>query len=236
MKKHHKKLLLTTLLGWLAVVCIAWLWFVLPIVLRNFASEKLGSALKREASIRRITINPFRLVVGIEGLTLSEADGRPFVMVDGARANIQLSSLWRGLVIHDLELRNPHLRIVREDADGFNFTDMIPPPTTEPVVEEESEPTAIYIGQVSIKGLHVLVDDRLMTTQHVLRGFDLSATDISSEDLAAKLDVSAFLNSAKLAISATVDMPNADVVLGLEDCDVTHYLAYLPLPRIPAFP
>src|SRR4051812_13045484 len=77
-------LLLYALLGFL----------VLPPIVKAVAIKQISKQLDREVSIRRVRLNPFVLSGLIRELVVKDKDGQPFLSVDEAYANFQLSSLF----------------------------------------------------------------------------------------------------------------------------------------------
>ena len=70
-------------------------FFVVPPVARSQIVRLARSKLHREATVARVTFNPFTLAGAVEGLDLKDRDGAPLFKVERIAANLQVSGIFR---------------------------------------------------------------------------------------------------------------------------------------------
>ena len=106
-----------------AVVVYALLGFFLaPWLVKNTATDAVRENLGVELRLRKVTVNPFVLSLGINGLELDDPDGEPFLAIDRVFINFQLSSLFRwALTFREFHIESPKLHLARDGDGEFNF-------------------------------------------------------------------------------------------------------------------
>lgn len=102
-------------------------FLVLPRILRSVLQQKLSEALHRSATVRELRVNPFRLSVDLRGVQIAERDGRTrFLSFGELHVNASLASVWkRGLVVDELRLSDPYVRLARGPDGTYNFSDLL---------------------------------------------------------------------------------------------------------------
>ena len=92
------------------------------------AVSQLGAALGRPVTLDDVDLRPFRRQVTAVNLAVAEPDGRkPFAGFDRLDIHLRiLPLLWRRLIIRELTLVNPRVRIVRTGPATFNVSDLLP--------------------------------------------------------------------------------------------------------------
>ncbi|MFT5128408.1 MAG: hypothetical protein ACI8W8_002018, partial [Rhodothermales bacterium] len=231
---RHKKLIRVALLYWLGIVALGWLYFILPIILSNVACEKLTTALKREANIRRVTFNPFRLRLTVEGITVQGPDGAAFFACEQLSANVRIGAITGAALLDDLQVHSPHLRIIRTDETSFNFSDLlIPDPNApaKPPADPDAKPLEVAVDTVIVSDLHLRLSDRLTATEHCIAGVQLQAHSVTEDIFAAMAGhLEGRVNDAGLVVDLTTRDQRIALTMALTDSDLTHYLPYVPLP------
>ena len=93
-----------------------------------FAVSQLRAALGRPVALDDVDLRVFRRQVTAEGLAVAEPDGRqPFAGFSRLDVHLRiLPLLWRRLIIRELTLVNPRVRIVRTGPATFNVSDLFP--------------------------------------------------------------------------------------------------------------
>ena len=112
----------------LAVVVLAGvLDVVLPGIVQKQAQQWVATHTGRTLQIEGISINPLTLQVEIRGLRLSEPGSKDlFAGFQSLRLNFSARSLLgRGLIVDEVDLTSPYLRIVRTGPRSFNFSDLL---------------------------------------------------------------------------------------------------------------
>ena len=102
-------------------------FFVLPPVLKSVLTKELSKALVREVTIDRVKINPYALSMTIRGLLIKERSGAgTFVSCDELYVNLQsLSALRMALVLKEIRVTGPYIRITRNQDLSYNFSDLL---------------------------------------------------------------------------------------------------------------
>src|SRR5262245_41113880 len=70
-------------------------FFIVPPVARSQIVKLARTKLHREATVSRVTFNPFTLAGAVEGLNLKDRDGAPLFKIDRVAANFQISGIFR---------------------------------------------------------------------------------------------------------------------------------------------
>lgn len=79
----------------------------------------------RDLHFGSITLNPFTLSIAINHVRIDNPDGTPFIALDILRANLSLTSLWRGLTLDDLTVGALQVQVTQTAPDRFNFSDIL---------------------------------------------------------------------------------------------------------------
>ena len=89
---------ISIVVGSLVVVFTITGFFILPPVLTSVVSKNLGQALHRQVTIQKIRINPYTLVVEVQGMSIKDQD-RPeaFVSLDRSWSTLNGHPYSRGL-------------------------------------------------------------------------------------------------------------------------------------------
>ena len=168
-----KKKLFTKLAvaGSLCLIIYAVLGFlVLPLIVKPLLTDKLTQFLHQDVSIEKIRINPYSLSVAAEGLTVTtRKTSQKLASWSELYVNLQsFSSLVnRALVIKELRLREPCLRIERDEDGNLNIHSLFPQKETDTTNEErddekargEEERFALRIDLVELEGGKLFFSD-----------------------------------------------------------------------------
>jgi uncharacterized protein involved in outer membrane biogenesis len=175
MTRHLKKGLIATLalLALLAMYAIVGFYLVPMLVLKQLPSliqEETG----QQATVNTIRLNPFTLVLEMDGFNLTAKDGKTLVSFESMSADLNAfeSATLRGVVLDVVELRKPQFNVARRADGSFNFADLQPkPPETEPKKPASNDNgMALLIHLVAIQEGHIAWTD-------------LSSGQLLSEDL-----------------------------------------------------
>jgi uncharacterized protein involved in outer membrane biogenesis len=153
-------------------------FFALPAILRPLAEKDLKESLHRPVSIQRVTFNPYNLSLAVYGVTISEPDGKErFVSVDKLLADVQLASVIHlGVVLKELRVINPYLRVIRNEDLSYNFSDLL----AGPKKKKKGKPLDFYAGNIIITGGDIVFDDRPKKASHVMDKITLTVPYISN--------------------------------------------------------
>lgn len=193
-------------------------FYGVPLLLRHVAVPKLGAALARPVTVGDVSFNPNTLDLRIEDLHIGERAGEEgFVDVGRLAVNASWASLFKlSPVVESLAIESPQVRIVRLDAQRFNFSDLVPAAPADAPAEAESAPLAFQLGAVEISDGSVLFVDRSGAQEATLRLAPLRvhAQDVDSGRMPWPIEVSTALDGAgTLALSGTVTPEPLDLAL-----------------------
>ena len=228
-------------------------FFVAPLVLRPVAEHRLGRWLGRKVTIDRIHVNPFALSVSVDRLAVFEADGRaPFVSLRRLYVNAELTSvLRRALVVREIRLESPRVRIERRqapagdstDAAVYNFSDIVarlaaPAKTPGSAAAGGSGLPRFSLNNIRVLDGALVFDDLPLAGHHEITGFTLGVPFLSTllvdvdtfvaPGMSGRLDGTPFALSGRSKLFK--DTIETVVALRLDALDVTRYLAYAPVP------
>ena len=109
-------------------------------------TKQLTAALHRDVSIREVRVNPFALSATLRGFAVKEPQGpETFVSFEELYVNLESTSLFRwGVVVKELRLTKPFIRVVRRQDESYNFSDLLARPE---VATERPGKAAAVLGQ-----------------------------------------------------------------------------------------
>lgn len=156
-------------LGWLGGLLLFYTVFgflILPLIVKSVAIKQLSSQLDRQVSIRQVRINPYALSATIRGLLVKDKDGEPFLSVEEAHANFQLSSFFgKPWVFKDIWTKKPYCRVQINKDYTFNFSDLLTKfsrPSPKP--KKTAKPLFLHIGRFEIAGATASFTDETLST------------------------------------------------------------------------
>ncbi len=213
-------------------------FFVLPLVIKPIAQEKLTAALHRHVSIEKISINPYALSVTIRGFKISEpapAPG-PFVAFDELYVNLYgLSSLFqRKLNVEEITLTKPYISITREEDSSYNFSDLLPGDEKKPT--PASKPFYFSLNNIQIVGGSIDFRDTPNKTKHNVRNMNLAVPVISNMEQYVinyvEPKFSANINGNPFELQGKtkpfVDSRETVFDIDISDLDIPFYWQYVP--------
>ncbi len=214
-------------------------FFALPPIVKHVAVGKMSEMLHRPVAIKSISINPYALSLNVEGLEIKEQEGSDtFAGFDSLYVNLQAASLFRwGPVLNEIKLVNPTFRVVRAEADRFNFSDLIEEFGAKPKTEESGPIPAFSLNNIQITGGKVEFDDRVVNEKHVVNEITLMLPFVSSMAYATEIFVephfSATINGAPLSLTGKskpfADTRESEFVLALNNLQLPKYFDYSPV-------
>src|SRR5574337_2041294 len=121
---------LRKLLIWFGAVfaaLILFAFFGLPPLAKSFLMRTLSEALHREVTIQQMRINPFTLSLTVKGVAVKDrATSDTFASFDQLFVNLESFSAFRlALIIKELRLDRPYLRIIHHQDGSYNFSDLL---------------------------------------------------------------------------------------------------------------
>jgi uncharacterized protein involved in outer membrane biogenesis len=212
-----------------------------PGVVRDRAVQWVAARTGRTLTIERIRVNPLTLSIEIHGLALTDSDTLPFVAFERLRLNLSARSLLeRALIVKELRLERPSVRLVRTAANAYNFSDLLALGSEEPSqpTSKKREPLRFSLNNITVTdGSIEFIDQAVMpTAQHRVHDLQLAvpfvgnvaylADEYVSPHLSASVNDAPFTFEGKLKPFA--DTVEATVGINIVNLDLPEYAAYLP--------
>ena len=124
-------------------------FFVLPPILKSILTKKLSENLHRSVTINQIKINPYALSIAVRGLTIKDKDSsETFVSFDEFFLNLQSVSIPKmALILKEVRLRNPYIKIVRRPDKSYNFSDLMEKKESAPPEKEKVQTPQVFTEQ-----------------------------------------------------------------------------------------
>ncbi len=166
--------------AFLVVVAIAG-FLIAPPVLKNVLVGKLSETLHRKTAIREVAVNPFALSVSVRGFVLDARNGTdPFLAFDELYVNLEAVSLFRGgPIFKEVRLERPVLRVVRTDANTYNFSDLLEEFASKPDAAEK-KPVRFSLNNIRLHGGAVEFRDDPKNRVHKVTDIELSVPFVSN--------------------------------------------------------
>lgn len=208
-------------------------FFALPPILKSVLTKQIQEKTGRQASIGKISTNPYWLTADIRDLVVKDRDGTPFLSFDELFMDLQAISVFKpGPVLKEVRLVRPYLKVVRNPDLTYNVLDL--PAFKKP--QAKKKPTYYSVNNIQIYGGKVDFHDVPKKSLHSLTDIDMSVPFVSDfsyyvdtfvlPSFSARLDgrsVSLKGRTKPFAASRETQF-NIDI----KDLDLTKYIAYLP--------
>lgn len=216
-----------------------------PPLIKHLLVSQLGAALHREVAVESVSLNPYTLTATIRGLSVREkaADGAAgqagaeVLGFDSLRVNAELgSAAVAGIVIKEVELLGPRLRVTRHPDKRYNFSDLLDEWMAKPK-EEGGPPPRFSVSNIQISGGKLEFDDRLEGVSHAVTDLTLRLPFVSSLSFFADTYVephfSATINGAPLVLTGKsrpfAESHESELALDLDNLQLARYFAYSPV-------
>ncbi len=200
--------------------------------------------LNRKVELGDIKVSLFS-GIEIHGLTVYEQEGSEvFVSTDLVRLKYQLLPLLAmKVVIDEVRLEKPRIRVVRLKNGQFNFSDLLGTSEKEagaskPTVNQDSTkaqnsaPLSLLVSNVLLQDGYLIFLDHVLNDKAPYR-YEVSALQIAAKgvSLSGKVPVSiqCQLNGSQLALDGHVNLQplSGDFEIQLQDLDVVAFKPYL---------
>lgn len=225
---------------WFAAFFVAVTLFAfvgLPPLVRSFLVRTLSDTLHREVAIQQIKINPLTLSLTVKGLLVKDRETPDtFVSFDQLFINLQsFSALRWALILKEVRLDRPYIRIVRHQDGSYNFSDLLGAGSSDQ--GSNAAPPKFSFNNIQIVGGSVDLIDQPKQTNHTVRDLNIAIPFISNYPyyietsieprISATINGSRYLLEGKTKPFASTRQTTFDVEV--TDLDIPHYLAYVPV-------
>lgn len=217
-------------------------FFVVPPLAKYLLVKNLSENLHRDVSINQIKVNPLKLTVALKGAVVKEKETSEAVLsFDEFFANIQAISLFkRAIVISEIRLTKPYVKLIRDEHGSYNFSDLIEKTfedTSPP--EKTSKPIQFSINNIIISGGAIDFLDIPKEVFHEITELNLAVPFVSNikyhvqnfiqPKFSALINGDAFVIEGKTKPFA--DSLETDFDINIKDLDLADYIGYVPNRR-----
>jgi len=156
----------------------------LPPIVKSILVKKLSENLRREVTIQRLKFNPYTLSLTVSGFLIKEPkSSEAFVSLDELYLNLQsLSVLRMALILKEIRLKQPYIRVQRNEDESYNFSDLLekkgPNPTEKP--KEKPKPLRFSLNNIRIENGNINFWDGPKQTKHTIRELNISLPFLSN--------------------------------------------------------
>jgi uncharacterized protein involved in outer membrane biogenesis len=238
--KRFKKLIIGFIVFFVLFTLVG--FFILPPILKSVLVKKLSESLRREVAISQIKVNPYTLSLTIRGFKVKDRqEAETFLSFDELFVNLQsFSALRFALILKEVRLTNPFIRISRGADLSYNFSDLLEkktetPPATPPA--EKGKPFRFSLNNIQLINGSIDFWDGPKQTKHTVRDLNIGVPFISS--IPSQIDIfvqptfSAKINETAYRLQGNTK-PFRDTLetvfdIHIQDLDLPYYLAYSPV-------
>ncbi len=211
-------------------------FFAVPPILKSVLTKQLTAALHRDVTIREVRFNPFALSTTLRGLTIKEPQGpETFVSLEELYLNLEASSVFRwAIVIKELRLSKPFLRIVRRQDQTYSFSDLLQ--SREAPQPPPPKPLRFSVNNIRIVDGGVDFLDETVGKTHTVRELNIGIPFLSN--IPSRINtfvqpgLSAVVNGTRYTLRGETkpfaESLETSLNLNIADLDLPYYLAYLP--------
>jgi uncharacterized protein involved in outer membrane biogenesis len=214
-------------------------FLVLPPVLKSVLIKELSRNLNREVMINQIRINPYAFSATVRGLTVKERNGAgTFLSCDEIFLNLRSTSvLRRALILEEIRLTKPYIRISRNEDLTYNFSDLLEQKEPASPKKANSRPPGFSLNNITIKEGSADFLDQPTRTTHTVRDLKIGIPFLSNiasyvqrfvrPHFSAKIDDALYTINGRAKPFA--DSLETSIDVDIKDLDIRHYLAYVPV-------
>ena len=236
LRPHFKKILIGLILFFVAFTLVG--FFGLPPILKSILTKQLSENLHRSVTINQIKINPYALSIAVRGLTVKEKESsETFLSCEEIFLNLEsLSALKRALILSEIRLKQPFIKITQHPDRSYNFSDLIEKKETKPPEKEKSKPLNFSLNNIKIENGSIDFLDESKQKKHTVRELNIGVPFLSNIPYFVETYVqpsfSAKINGTPYTIQGKTkpfaDSRETTFDININDLDIPYYLAYVP--------
>ncbi len=170
--------------------------------------------------------------------TEAEKGAETFVAFDELYLNLQTVSIFkRGVILSELRIEKPYVKIVRNEDLTYNFSDLVQSKEPEPELATKSEPLKFSLNNISISNGKVSFSDLPKHTEHSVSDINAALPLISNlpyyVDTYVTPSFEAKLNGRPVALKGQtkpfMDTLETTFDVNIKNMDIPYYLEYVPV-------
>jgi uncharacterized protein involved in outer membrane biogenesis len=214
-------------------------FFVVPPILKSILTKQLSENLHREVTINQIKVNPYTLSITARGLLVKDRGrSETFVSCGEIYLNFQSSSILRlALILSEITLKQPFMRITRNQDMSYNFSDLVEKKESKPPEKAKPKPLRFSLNNIQIENGSIDFLDEPKQRKHTVRELTIGIPFLSNipayvqryvqPHFSAKINDSLYTLEGKTKPFA--DSLETSLDINIKDLDIPYYLAYVPM-------
>jgi len=238
MKKEKMLMPKKIIIGLVVVILVYTLsgFYLLPYVLRSVLTDKLSENLHRQVTIEDIDTNPYIISARVKGLVVKDPEGKDtFSSFEELYINLQgISAFKQALIIKEIRLLGPYIKIIREDNQQYNFSDLLGGEQKKD--QGESKPVDFFLGNIQVTRGRIDVVDSPKNTEHELTDISFTLPFLSNigehSEVFVQPHFEATINGTRTVVEGQSkpfhDSLETIFQINLKGIDIPYYLEYLP--------
>ncbi|MGZ3513672.1 MAG: AsmA family protein, partial [Thermodesulfobacteriota bacterium] len=157
-------------------------FFSFPPILKSILTKQLSQNLHREVTIGQIKFNPYTLCITARGLRVKDRTGpETFVSCDEIFLNLQSLSVIRlALILKEIRLTKPYIRVTRNQDQSYNFSDLIEKKESKPPEKEKSKRLRFSVNNIRIQEGSIDFSDEPEKIHHTVRELNIGLPFLSN--------------------------------------------------------
>lgn len=166
--------------GLLAAYTVAGFW-LMPLVIKNQVPKFALAELARQATIGRVSFNPYTLRLEAQNLRLAEADGAPLFAIGKLAVQLQWKSLVRrAWSFAEIRITAPSANLVIAPDGKFNLAELLATLARRPHEASTDALTRLIIGRFTLEQGKVDMRDRRAGYTNNFFPIDFELTNFST--------------------------------------------------------
>lgn len=225
---------------WSATVFAAFLalaFFGLPPLVKSLLIRRLSASLHREVSIQEVTINPLTLSVTVRDLLVKDrAASDTFASFEELFVNVEgLSALRAALVVKEIRVSRPFIRIIRHQDNTYNFSDLVG--RGESQKSGAVQPLKFSLNNIQVINGGIDFLDEPKQKKHTVRAANIAVPFISNFphhiETFIQPTFSATINDTQYSLAGKTKplAPSLETALDfkIDNLDIAYYFPYIPV-------
>jgi hypothetical protein len=220
-------------------------FFVVPPVMKSVLIKQISKNLHREVSIGQIRVNPYSLSISVKRILIKDrVNAETFVSLDELFVNASIASIFkRAIIIKELRIAGPYIRIIRNRDESYNFSDLLAlkggdkdkPKGAQ--AGEKGKPLLFSINNIVISACRIDFFDGPKNVQHNVKDMNVAIPFISNTEYYVNTYVqpsfSAHINGSPYVLQGKTkpfaEPREAYLDIDIKGLDFPQYMAYLPV-------
>ncbi|WP_457574057.1 DUF748 domain-containing protein [Desulfolithobacter sp.] len=203
----------------------------IPALVRGPLAGKLSAALGRPVRIGQVVVSPLDWKVHVSGIIVGSARGElPYLLkLESIQCRPGFSLRTGKIIVRDLLLNGPDLRLIRYREGEYNLSDLVPAMRG---LEWRGWLAAVSLDRIQVKNGRLTLDDRPVQARHRVRDLQIFLP-LNGGGKAQDMVLRAVVNDSPVEITGSLDGSGGKgrgnrLRLSLQGLELRSYAGYIP--------